>query len=287
MIKHLNLLVILLLLFAACQKEKETPSGMKYKVLKAGDGVAPKKDQIIVFDFVLKDSKDSVWSNTYEEGIAAASMIGDSARLKEEDGMTQMFRMLSKGDSVTTSMKAGEFFRKLVHAPAPKQVDSTSTVTYTVKVQDITTLELYYKKREGQVKDHDIKTIGKYLTDNNLTAQQDTSGLQYILHSNSGGEKPSVDNCVEVKYSGRFLKNGQIFDKADRIAFPLKGVIAGWRLGIPMIGKGDSATLFIPSRLAYGNQGIPGAIPPDAVLIFDVKLLDVKKEYDQQAKSCK
>jgi FKBP-type peptidyl-prolyl cis-trans isomerase FkpA len=86
---------------------------------------------------------------------------------------------------------------------------------------------------------------------------------------------------------GRFLKNGQIFDQSERVAFPLNGVITGWRLGIPFLGKGDSATLFIPSKLAYGMQGIPGAMPPDAILMFDVTLLEVKKTYDPQTRTCK
>ena len=78
-----------------------------------------------------------------------------------------------------------------------------------------------------------------------------------------------------------------MFDKSERISFPLNGVISGWKLGIPMLGKGDSATFFIPSKLAYGPQGYPGAIPPDAALIFKVTLLDIKSEYDQEARTCK
>jgi FKBP-type peptidyl-prolyl cis-trans isomerase len=54
-----------------------------------------------------------------------------------------------------------------------------------------------------------------------------------------------------------------------------------------MLGKGDSGTFFIPSKLAYGPQGYPGAIPPDAVLMFTVTLLDVKKDFDQQTRTCK
>jgi len=90
-----------------------------------------------------------------------------------------------------------------------------------------------------------------------------------------------------VKYEGRFLKTGEIFDKAERIAFPLNGVIAGWKLGIPMLGKGDSGTFYIPSKLAYGPQGYAGAIPPDAILIFNVTLLEVKREFDQATRTCK
>lgn len=289
MIKYLNLFVIVLLVTASCaKKEKETPNGMKYQVLKSGDGTLPQKNQVIAFDYLLKDNKDSVWTNTYTDGVPAASMVADSSRIAEEDGMTQMFRMLSVGDSVTTSMTVGEFFRKLIRRPVPMGVDSSRTVTYTVSIREIfNTPEEYYNKRAVQVDQRDDKKIVKFLTDNKITAQKDTSGLQFVIHNSEGGTKPTVNNCVVVKYEGRFMNNGQIFDRAERVAFPLLGVIQGWQLGIPLLGVGDSGTFYIPSRLAYGPRGYPGAIPPDAILMFDVKLIEVKNEFDQETRSCK
>jgi FKBP-type peptidyl-prolyl cis-trans isomerase FkpA len=283
-------------LLIACNKTtvKETPNGLKYTIIKAGDGVTPQKDQVLVFDYQLKDSKDSVWGETFKEGIPAATKIADSTQIANEDGMTQMFRELSVGDSVKTEMPVNEFFSKVVGAPVPPNVDTTRSVTYTLKVQDIMSVdeflkarEVHIKKREQRVLGEDTKNINQYLSDNKATAQQDTSGLQYIIHSNGGGKKPSIDDCVEVKYTGKFLKTGEIFDKSEKISFPLNGVIAGWKLGIPMLGKGDSGTFYIPSKLAYGPQGYPGAIPPDAILIFNVTLLDVKDEFDQAARACK
>lgn len=285
----------LLMLVAACSKnERETPNGLKYTVIEEGDGVLPQKDQVLVFDYELRDSKDSLWGETFEEGIPAATKIGDSSQIASEDGMTQMFRMLSKGDSVKTQMPVSEFFARVVGSPAPPQVDTSLSVVYTIKVRDVMSVEDYLKAREEQLKkreirifDQDKKDISKYLSDNAIRARTDTSGLQYIVHSENGGKKPTVDDCVEVSYTGRFLKTGEVFDQSERIAFPLNGVIAGWKLGIPLLGKGDSATFYIPSKLAYGPQGYPGAIPPDAVLIFDVKLLDVKDEFDQATRTCK
>jgi FKBP-type peptidyl-prolyl cis-trans isomerase FkpA len=286
----------LLTLLVACDKTtvKETPNGLKYTIIKAGDGVVPEKDQVLVFDYQLKDSKDSVWGETFTKGIPAATKIADSTQIANEDGMTQMFRELSVGDSVKTEMSVNEFFGKVVGQPAPPNIDTALSVTYTLKVQDIMSVDEFLKAREEEVKkeearvfSQDTKDINKYLSDSSVTAQQDTSGLQYIIHNSSGGKKPKLDDCVEVKYTGRFLKTGEIFDKSEKISFPLNGVIAGWKLGIPMLGKGDSGTFYIPSKLAYGPQGYPGAIPPDAILIFNVTLLDVKKEFDQATRSCK
>jgi FKBP-type peptidyl-prolyl cis-trans isomerase FkpA len=289
MIKYFNLILLLsIVVLSACsKKEKETPSGLKFTILKEGDTTYARKDQIIVFDYLMKDSKDSIWASTFNEGVPAANMVGDSSRISQEDGMTQMFRMLHVNDSVKTSMTVPEFFKTLVHAPLPPKLDTTLVITYIVKVREVTTIEKYYKAREIQITARDTKNINKYAADNKLTTQSDTSGLQYILHSNLGGPKPTVESCVQVKYKGKFLKDGRVFDESPNISFPLNGVIAGWKLGIPLLGIGDSATLFIPSKLAYGPQGYPGAIPPDAILIFDVKLLDIKKEFDPQTRTCK
>ena len=287
--------VALLALLIACNdNERETPSGLKYTVIETGDGVTPKVEEVLVFDYQLRDSKDSVWGETFTEGIPAATKINDSTQIATEDGMTQMFRTLSVGDSVKTEMPVKDFFTKVVGAPVPPNVDTTLNVTYTIKVQDIMSVDEYLKAREAQLKQRedrifgeDAESIKKYLADSNVTALQDTSGIHYVIHSKGKGKKPSTTDCVEVKYEGRFLKTGEIFDKQDRMAFPLNGVIAGWTLAIPMLGEGDSATFYIPSKLAYGPQGYPGAIPPDAILIFDVTLLNVEDEFDQQTRTCK
>jgi FKBP-type peptidyl-prolyl cis-trans isomerase FkpA len=295
MMKITNVLIGLLLLCAACNNsEKKTPNGFAFNIIKAGDGVVAKTDEILVFDFTLRDAKDSLWSDTYKEGLPAAIPIADSAAQATENGMVQMFRMLSKGDSVKATMTVGKFFKDIVRAPAPQDLDSTMNISYFIQVREILTMDkfrayqdsLAANKKAGQkTKDQDI--IKKYLADNNVTAQQDTSGLHYVLYSNKGGVKPDATQCVEVKYTGKFMADGKIFDHSEKIAFPLMNVIMGWRLGIPLLGIGDSATLFIPSTLGYGAEGYPGAIPPNAILIFDVELLSIGAGYDQATQSCK
>jgi FKBP-type peptidyl-prolyl cis-trans isomerase FkpA len=286
----------MLLLCIACTKklEKETPNGFKFTVVKTGDGVLPKKEEVLVFDFLLKDSKDSVWKNTHDDGMPSPVLIADSAALGTEIGIVQMFRMLSKGDSVVVTMGAKEFFNDIGGGPIPPGIDSTLKISYYIQVRDIMNMEsfrsfqteLMEKKQSAQVvKDEAI--ITKYLADNKIEAQQDTSGLRFVLHNSSGGSKPTTESCVEVKYRGKFLKDGKVFDQADKVSFPLNRVIRGWQLGIPMIGIGDSATFYIPSSLGYGPQGYPNQIPPDAILIFDVELLGIGKEFDQMTGTCK
>lgn len=284
----------LLCAVACAKKEKETPNGFKFTVLKEGDGVLPKSQDIIVFDYVLKDSKDSIWSDTYKQGYPAAVPVADSMAIPNEKGMIQMFRMLSKGDSIKASLSMKKFFEDVAGGAPPFKVDTTMTMTYTITIADIMNrakfqefqMSLMESLKEKQVtKDADL--IAKYLAEKNITAQKDTSGIMYVIHTSKGGAKPKVENCVEVSYKGSLLEDGKTFDQNPKMAFPLSQVILGWQRAIPLMGIGDSATFYIPSGLGYGPQGAPGAIPPNAVLIFDVTLLNFGAGFDQATGNCK
>ena len=86
---------------------------------------------------------------------------------------------------------------------------------------------------------------------------------------------------VAVHYSGA-LENGKVFDNSyarkKPIEFPLGqgNVIEGWDEGIALLQVGDKARFVIPSYLGYGASGAGGVIPPNATLVFDVELMDVK-----------
>lgn len=291
-----GLIGMTLLFIVSCSPKevKETPNGFKFNIVKTGDGVLPKKDEVIVFDYSLKDSEDSIWNSSATEGIPGAIQIQDSTELSAENGLVQMFRMLSKGDSVAVDLPIVEFFMTGIKSPPPNGVDTSLNISYNIRVTEIMELEAFKAYQAEALEDKAEKQVGKdasiitkYLADNNIKAQQDTSGIQYVIHTSKGGSKPTVDNCVEVKYRGKFLKDGTVFDESDKLSFPLNGVIPGWQLGIPMMGIGDSATFYIPSGLAYGPRGYPGAIPPDAILIFDVELLGFGGQFDEATRTCK
>jgi FKBP-type peptidyl-prolyl cis-trans isomerase len=86
---------------------------------------------------------------------------------------------------------------------------------------------------------------------------------------------------LSVHYKGQLL-DGTVFDSSYKrkqpIDFPVGvgQVIAGWDEGILLLKVGDKARFVIPSNLAYGESGAGGVIPPNATLIFDVELMDVK-----------
>ncbi len=98
--------------------------------------------------------------------------------------------------------------------------------------------------------------------------------------ASGNGPAPQSGNTVTVHYTG-WLPNGTKFDSSvDRnepFSFVLGAgeVIQGWDQGVATLRVGDKARLTIPPELAYGSQGYPGAIPPNATLIFEVELLAV------------
>jgi peptidyl-prolyl cis-trans isomerase A (cyclophilin A) len=107
------------------------------------------------------------------------------------------------------------------------------------------------------------------------------SGLRYQFIQKGNGKKAEAGKTVSVHYSGS-LENGKVFDssyarkKPTEFPLGLGHVIAGWDEGIALLQVGDKARFVIPSFLGYGARGVGGVIPPNATLIFDVELMDVK-----------
>ena len=107
------------------------------------------------------------------------------------------------------------------------------------------------------------------------------SGLRYKIEKEGDGKQAEKGKTVAVHYKGR-LADGTVFDSSYKrnqpIEFPIGvgHVIAGWDEGILKLKVGDQARFVIPSHLGYGERGAGGVIPPNATLIFDVELMDVK-----------
>jgi FKBP-type peptidyl-prolyl cis-trans isomerase FkpA len=127
----------------------------------------------------------------------------------------------------------------------------------------------------------DIEAIDAYLAARSITAIQHESGLRYVVTEAGTGPKPTLANSVRVTYKGTFLSNGQVFDQSDApIELELTRVIIGWQIALPLLEEGTKTTLYIPSGLAYGFDGVRDrngsvVIPQNANLIFEIELLEV------------
>ena len=120
----------------------------------------------------------------------------------------------------------------------------------------------------------DIATIDAYLAANNITARQDPSGIRYVVKTNGAGGTPCLENQVSVVYRGVLLSNGREFDSGVS-EFELGTLILGWQIILTQYPKGTKLTLYIPSGYAYGTRG-QGAIPANAILVFDIELVNIR-----------
>ncbi len=104
------------------------------------------------------------------------------------------------------------------------------------------------------------------------------SGLQYEIMTEGTGAMPAATDNVKCHYHGS-LMDGKVFDssveRGEPAVFPVNGVIAGWVEALQLMPLGSKWKLFIPSNLAYGEQGAGQDIAPHSTLVFEVDLLEI------------
>lgn len=103
-------------------------------------------------------------------------------------------------------------------------------------------------------------------------------GLQYKVIKSGKGASPSAADTVKVHYTGTLI-TGKVFDSSVKAGKPLElslgRVIEGWQIALQKMKVGDKWMLYIPPELGYGEDGRPGTIEPNEVLVFEIELLDI------------
>jgi FKBP-type peptidyl-prolyl cis-trans isomerase FklB len=151
--------------------------------------------------------------------------------------------------------------------------------------------KMMQKQQESMAKKQDeMKVVAtknkadgkKFLEDNSKKAgvKSTPSGLQYKVVKEGKGEKPKDTDVVETNYRGTTI-DGKEFDSSAKhgstFSFPVNGVIKGWSEALKLMPVGSKWELYIPSDLAYGDEGYGEDIPPGSTLVFEVELLGIKK----------
>jgi FKBP-type peptidyl-prolyl cis-trans isomerase FklB len=113
---------------------------------------------------------------------------------------------------------------------------------------------------------------------NNEGVVETESGLQYKILKEGHGDCPTIEDQIRCHYHG-ILLDGTVFDSSiernEPAIFPVNAVVQGWIEALTMMPVGSKWRLFIPSNLAYGEQGAGGLVGPNATLIFDVEILEI------------
>jgi FKBP-type peptidyl-prolyl cis-trans isomerase FkpA len=147
-------------------------------------------------------------------------------------------------------------------------------------------LEAYGPKIDGLAKSRQEAVAKEYLgkAEKEKGAQKTPSGLIYIETAPGTGQQPKASDSVKVNYKGT-LTDGTEFDSSYKrgqpLEFALSGVIPCWTEGVAKMKVGGKAKLVCPSNIAYGARPPTPKIPPNATLVFEVELLEVKAGANQ------
>ena len=288
-LKHFGKAALIVAVMAACGKNRMqvTDNGLKYQIHEQADGTRKAKvGDIMTLHLTLMNNKDSVLRDTHKEG-APFQMLLQVPPFKGsyEEGLT----MLGKGDSAVFYVSADSLFTKAMQ-PLPPGVAKGTDIGIAVKVLNVQSEEEYKKTQAADFekqKGVDDKVIQDYLAKNGLTdkAKKTDNGVYYVVTKPGNGPAPKPGDVAVVHYTGKTL-DGKVFDssrtnpqaggKPAEFQLGVGMVIPGWEEGLMQMHKGEEATLIIPSTLAYGSRGNQG-IAPNAVLLFDIELMDLKK----------
>ncbi|WP_375436806.1 FKBP-type peptidyl-prolyl cis-trans isomerase [uncultured Hymenobacter sp.] len=288
-----------------------TTSGIEYKIYRNTNGryllrtdVNPAGDptystrvgKILAAHLQYRTAKDSLLFNTRKElmGIPAQLPLTE---LKVRGGIEDAVALLQPGDSAVFRFNVDSVFAKSFRQPVPPFMKKAgNTMTMLAKVQKIMTqeeaaadqqkmAELAQQKAAAEAArllQKDDLQIQAYLKKNNLKGLKTTGGTYYVVTNPGTGPKPQIGQTVSVLYKGMLL-DGKVFDSSEKqggkpISFALGvgQVIPGWDQGLAALTKGTKAILLVPSSLAYGSRGAGPDIPANAILRFDVELVEVK-----------
>lgn len=290
------------IIFTSCKSKypgfDKTDNGLYYKFhIENKDAQKVQLGDIIVAELTVRTADSTLFTNA---GNPQRLFRVDTSVYKGDlnDGLL----LTHIGDSVTFIMSA-DSLKKVMQLPP--FIKEGAILYYDIKIHEIVTKASFEKekaemmaKQEKMLEEaraNETKDLEKYLADNKIKVQPTASGLYFIETKKGNGAKPEAGKKVKVNYTGK-LTNGTIFDTSNEkdakaagvyndqrpyepISFTLgQGeVIPGWDEGIGMMKVGGKARLVIPSKLGYGERGAGGgAIPPCAVLVFDVELVGVE-----------
>ena len=204
---------------------------------------------------MTKDQKTS-----YAIGVNFGSQVKNDEVPLEMDAFMKGVRDGMAGENQFTDQQMQEIFMQFqMDMQAKQQAKQAQQASQAVE-----------EKAKGQ----------KFLEENKKdpNVKVTASGLQYKVVTEGKGEKPSATSKVTVKYTGKLI-DGTVFDSTDKnnngepISFGLNQVIRGWTEGLQLMSPGSKYILYIPSDLAYGDQGAGNLIPGGATLIFEIELI--------------
>lgn len=280
---------------ASCQNKGnfKKANGVEYMIVKDEPGKNAQIDDMLELNIVWKvgkydgKSKDSVLIDTRKMNNGKPIVMPLKDPMFKGD-MQAGLAMLSQGDSAIIRVSIDSLKKNLKDQPMPPFAKPGDYFIYEVKVVSVKSkadADKEAKQKSAAQAQTDDKDLQDYFAKNNIKPMKTASGLYYTVEKEGTGAPISKGQTVSMNYTGK-LMDGKAFDsnvdpqfhhndKPFTIQAGTGSVIPGFDEGIMLLKNGSKATLYIPSTIGYGEHG-GGPIPPNANLIFELEIKDVK-----------
>ncbi|MGL4630503.1 MAG: FKBP-type peptidyl-prolyl cis-trans isomerase [Leadbetterella sp.] len=270
-----------LFLLSSCNKFKveTTKTGERIQFLSKNGKKYGKEGEVVSFDLIIMNAKDSVIRNTLKEGNP---IVAPLQKGQFKGSFENALFNIAEGDSAVVLVMSDSLF-KVMGTPNSPQFPKGSDVKFKVFVRKFQAMDKFKEEREKEIKDKEAKELPALeaaLKSKFPSAIKHTEGIYQVVGTPGTGNTIKAGNDVTVQYVGKLL-DGKEFDRSQpNQPFNVKigegQVIPGWEIALQKMKKGEKSTFIIPSSLGYGAQGAGGAIPPFATLVFDITVVDVK-----------
>ena len=189
------------------------------------------------------------------------------------DGKHSVFGHVVEGQDVVNSIEAGDRMDSVEIVRVGDEVRD-----YKASREEFARLVEESDRRQMEKELEERRKLHRELDNRYPGAVKKPSGLWYVVEKEGDGKAhPKMGDKVKVHYHGTLL-DGRVFDSSvarhQPATFKVGQVIDGWNEALVEMSKGEKRTLIIPPDLAYGVHGVPGVIPPNSTLIFEVELRD-------------
>lgn len=130
----------------------------------------------------------------------------------------------------------------------------------------------------------DTAQIGEAIRNGKTDALHHNEGVYYTIMREGTGRPVYLTDTVEVYYKGYLLNDGSIFDQtlSNPARFPLRRLIRGWQIGVPLCKTGGKIKLVIPSGLAYSIRTRAAKIPPNSILVFEIEVVKAIAPHEEK-----
>lgn len=290
--KQILAFAALVIMITSCNTNYEkTKSGLIYKIFKGKGGAGMKAGNFAKLHIEYKlsgNGKDSVLNSTYGK---TPLFTGVDTSANTAYSFMELLPKLKEGDSAIFTISIDTLKRRGAIPEYNAVFKRGNVIKGRMSILKVYTTEAAvkadYEKEMNAQKDREIADIKNYLSKKGIKAQQTTNGA-FVEIENAGDPnlKIQTGKQASIMYKGYLQTDGKVFDTnmdsskghTDPIDVVVGrgSVIPGWEEALPYFGKGGKGKIYVPSMLAYRDQGQPGSIPPFSNLIFDVQILDVK-----------